>query len=116
MTAQMQSAVPCDGCTRRCHNDLVRLLPGDNESQYLTQPHPALRGQLALAHKPNGDCVYLGERGCTIHDTKPRMCREMDCRNLARRFTFTQARKLSASGRLPLVVWQRGKQLLRDAE
>jgi hypothetical protein len=110
------SAVPCNGCRRCCQDgDLIRLLPGDVETRYLTQPPPHQRGQLALQHKPNGDCIYLGETGCTIQDTKPRMCREMDCRTLARRLTFTQARKLAAQGRLPLLVWRRGRELLRKA-
>lgn len=34
----------------------------------------------ALAHKPNGDCVYLGTRGCTIHSWRPSLCRAFDCR------------------------------------
>ena len=34
----------------------------------------------ALAHKPNGDCVYLGARGCTIHSWRPSLCRAFDCR------------------------------------
>jgi len=34
-----------------------------------------------------GDCIYLGEKGCTIHDTKPEWCRTFDCREL---FTSTE--------------------------
>lgn len=30
----------------------------------------------------NGQCVYLGDEGCTIHDTRPDKCRKFDCREL----------------------------------
>lgn len=33
-----------------------------------------------LKHKPNGDCVYLDENGCSIHDHAPWVCRMFDCR------------------------------------
>jgi hypothetical protein len=102
----------CAGCTKCCRGDLVRLLPADNPDQYLTFPHPVLQGQLALQHKPNGDCVYLGESGCLIHTTKPIICQEMDCRNIAKNLTFTQARKLDDRGLLRLEVWKQGKTLL----
>lgn len=106
--------VPCGGCTRCCHNDAVRLLPSDESSQYQTEPHPYMPGALMLAHAANGDCVYLGSHGCTIHGTKPLMCREMDCRRIAQAITWTQARKLEARGGLRMDVWRRGKELLRS--
>ena len=105
--------VSCGGCTRCCHNDAVRLLPSDDLSRYKTAPHPYISEARMLAHAPNGDCVYLGLGGCTIHDTKPMMCREMDCRRIAQAITWTQARKLNARGVLRLDIWRRGKELLR---
>lgn len=33
-----------------------------------------------LAHKANGECVYLGKKGCTIHDRAPIVCKAFDCR------------------------------------
>jgi Fe-S-cluster containining protein len=108
-----QYAVPCNGCTLCCHRDAVRLLPADDASKYQTQPHEYMPGQLMLAHKPNGDCIYLGTHGCTIHETKPQMCREMDCRNLANAISWTQARKLQAKGAFKMTVWRRGKDLLK---
>ncbi len=102
--------VPCNGCVRCCRGDAIRLLPGDDESRYQTVPHDWMKGHRMLDHKPNGDCVYLGERGCTIHEWKPRMCREMDCRNVATSLSFTQARKHGI-----VMVWQRGKELIKEA-
>jgi hypothetical protein len=110
--------VPCGGCTRCCHGDAVRLLPGDDQDRYQTAPHPFLAGARMLAHAPNGDCVYLGTDaegvpGCTIHDHRPLQCREMDCRLLAASLNYTQARKLAGKRKIPLAVWSRGRELLK---
>lgn len=111
--ATTDRTVPCNGCTLCCHNDLVRLLPGDDETRYLTEPHPLFQGQRMLAHKPNGDCIYLNEFGCGIHGYAPRQCREMDCRVIASRVTWTQARKIA---HFNMRVWRRGKDLLKQTE
>ena len=102
----LETVVPCNGCTACCRGDAIGLLPADDPSQYLTEPHARLAGQLMLAHKPNGDCVYLADAGCSIHDRSPQMCREMDCRTIARKIGYTDARKMGI-----IVVWRRGKQL-----
>lgn len=102
------SAVPCNGCTRCCERGgMVRLLPADNPADYQTEPHPLARGQLMLAHKPNGKCIYLAEKGCSIHDRKPQMCREMDCRGIARSIGIEQARILGV-----VHVWRKGRELI----
>jgi len=55
---------------------------GDDETKFRTEDY---NGQRVLAHKDNGDCVYLDrETGCTIHDDAPAICREFDCRTLLR--------------------------------
>lgn len=106
------SAVPCNGCTLCCHNDAVRILPHEDAAQWQTVPHPWMVGARALAHKPNGDCVYLTATGCSIQETKPQICRDMDCRVIAQRISWTTARKMDADGRLPIKVWRRGRDLL----
>ena len=106
--------VPCNGCTRCCHGDAMRILPHEDASQWATEPHDRLSGARMLAHKPNGDCYYLGERGCSIQQTKPQMCMEMDCRKIAQRISWTQARKLSEKGALSFDVWTRGRVLLAE--
>lgn len=105
--------VPCNGCTLCCHGDAVRILPHEDPGKWLTEPHPFVAGARMLAHAPSGDCIYLGPTGCTQHHDKPQQCREMDCRRLAASITFTQARKMSAQGALPITVWNRGRELLR---
>ncbi len=103
--------VPCNGCTRCCHGDAIRLLPGDDHTLYEIEPHQSDPKQLMLAHKPNGDCIYLGHEGCSIHETKPIMCKTMDCRLIAENITYTQARKMK---NLPFPIWQKGKELLKQ--
>ena len=100
-------SVPCDGCRRCCLGDAVRLMAGDDWQSYRTEPHPFYAGCLMLAHKPSGECVYLGEDGCTIHERRPVQCRTMDCRTLAAQFSYTRARKMN----VPLPVWRRGREL-----
>lgn len=103
--------VPCNGCTVCCQNyDLVRLFPFEDPYKWKTEPHPFKEGSLMLAHKPNGDCYYLSHTGCTIQDDKPQMCQKMDCRLIASRLNYTQARKHSG---VNMVVWRKGKELLR---
>jgi hypothetical protein len=104
--------VPCNGCTFCCQGDAIRILPEDDAASYLTEPHPVLRGVVMIAHKPNGDCIYLGERGCTIHDRAPSLCRSADCRTIARRLSFEEARQMHMLGRLDIRVWDRGRELL----
>lgn len=114
------STVPCNGCTLCCHGDVIRFLPGEDPSQYQTEPMmvrpgrglplKSVPGQVMLAHKLNGDCIYLADSGCSIHERKPRVCREMDCRNLARSMGLTEARRHGIT-----LIWQRGKDLLRKA-
>lgn len=86
------SAVPCNGCTRCCHGDAVRLLPHEDLTQYQVEAHPYFSG----AYMPS----------------KPQQCREMDCRLLGA-MTFTHARKLAKRRGLPLRVWRKGRELLR---
>jgi Fe-S-cluster containining protein len=107
--------VPCNLCTRCCQGDAIRLLPMDDADSYLTESHPYFPGALMLAHKPNKDCIYLVQDGCSIHSRRPQQCREMDCRLLAERITYTQARKLSKTNQLKFPVWQRGKELLKQS-
>lgn len=106
-------SVPCGGCTRCCQRDMVRLLPADDASQYQTEPHPLKKGELMLAHKPDGSCVYVTDTGCSIHGSQPLMCKQMDCRQIAAVFGYTVARKYARAGKLPMPVYERGRELLR---
>ena len=104
------SSVPCNGCRRCCIGDGVRILPHEDASQWETVPHFLGLRHRMLAHKGNGECIYLGPDGCTIHDKpRPQLCEEMDCRRIAMGATFTQARALNI-----VRIWRRGKELLEE--
>lgn len=67
-----------------------------------------------LAHKDNGDCVYLGPTGCTIQHVKPQQCYEMDCRRIvvgAR--SKSRLARLVDQGALSPEVVERGRELLK---
>jgi Fe-S-cluster containining protein len=100
--------VPCNGCTLCCKGDAIRILPQDDPLKYQTVPHERFPGHLMLDHKPNGDCIYLTPEGCAIHDDKPQMCKELDCRILARKFKRKDLERFS----LPVRVWNKGRSLI----
>lgn len=104
--------VPCNGCTLCCQGDAVRLEPDDLKMNYRTEPHPYIPGALMIAHKPNGECIYLDEHGCSIHNRAPSLCRVADCRSLAVRLSLAEAMKLHSMGRLDFRVWDQGHKLL----
>ena len=104
--------VPCNGCTLCCQGDAVRLEAEDRALDYQTEPDPYIPGALMIAHKPNGDCIYLTEKGCRIHDRAPSLCRSADCRSLALKIEFEVARNLHLQRRLDLRVWDQGHKLL----
>lgn len=105
-------AVPCQGCRLCCQGDAVRLEDEDLNRGYETEPHPYIPGALMIAHKPDGDCVYLDENGCTIHGRAPALCRAADCRSLALAYDLRTAQTLHMMGRLNFDVWDRGNQLI----
>jgi hypothetical protein len=78
-------AVPCGSCQHCCTHEWIFLRPeeGDVAEIYETvdiiSPATGLPAK-ALAHKPNGDCIYLSGSGCTIHGRHPAVCRAFDCR------------------------------------
>ncbi len=71
--------VPCGSCTACCRGPdrELRLGPEDDPNDWDTYEQ---RGGYYLARKENGDCLYLGDEGCTIYEKRPVVCREFDCR------------------------------------
>jgi len=60
-------------------NNYIKPEFGDRARDYQTEEY---NGKTILAHKENGDCIYLEESGCSIHGQQPYVCRTMDCRRL----------------------------------
>jgi Fe-S-cluster containining protein len=99
--------VPCNGCTLCCRDHhLVLLFPeyGDDVASYETQ---MIGGAHALKMKENGDCIYLGEGGCSIHERVPGVCREFDCRAL---FATSSRAERRAMGDGERAVYKAGRQ------
>lgn len=100
-----RASVPCNGCRLCCINDMIVLHPeeGDDPASYETERirHP-LTGEpaLMLKHKPNGECIYLGASGCTIHDRAPLICRKFDCRKMYLRFSRAERKRMIRAGLL----------------
>jgi uncharacterized protein len=110
--------VPCAGCTACCQNDLLFLHPelGDDASTYETMPatNPITgRAGLALKHKKEGGCIYLGNGGCTIHDRAPAICREFDCRrfylSFMKQYDRSERRRIIKNGMVGKNVIEAGK-------
>ena len=70
------STLQCGRCTACCKRELVPLMEGDDMSLDAV----LFQGMHVLRHKENGDCIYLGKRGCKIYDRRPQICKAFDCR------------------------------------
>jgi Fe-S-cluster containining protein len=77
--------VPCKGCIECCRSGQGLFLhpdQGDDVDSYRTRTVTDTNGKsvFVLETTSQGACVYLGERGCTIYDRRPLLCRSFDCR------------------------------------
>jgi uncharacterized protein len=119
------AVVPCNGCTACCQKDLLFLHPemGDVEANYETEPafNPLTgRWGLALRHKANGECIYLGQGGCTIHGRAPAICQEFDCRRFyqafVQRYDRPTRRRMVREGQVGKAVIEAAKARLHTLE
>jgi hypothetical protein len=89
--------VPCGACSACCHypgivvdekRDRKRL------AHLLTERSP--NGELVLQRCSDGACVHLGDRGCTVYEQRPAVCRTFDCRVFAAMGLVEQGRATNA--------------------
>jgi Fe-S-cluster containining protein len=76
-----QTEVPCGACTECCRTGQGLFLhpdQGDDVASY--QVRQVADGAFVLATTQEGACVYLGDKGCTIYERRPLICRTFDCR------------------------------------
>lgn len=108
--------VPCGDC-RLCCRLMTPILPekGDNPAHYQTAIclTPGKPPYLILDRNPNGDCVYLGQDGCTIHDRAPWTCRTFDCRQLFLNSDRAGRRLAVKRGEVDKRIFDRGRELLK---
>lgn len=111
------SAVPCSGCTLCCRGDIIMLFPDSGdvvetyEAEEWTLPGTDERGHL-LKKGADGNCVYLGDGGCTIRERKPAICRAFDCRKWFQSATRVERRFMVKHGLAHKAIFDRGRELL----
>jgi Fe-S-cluster containining protein len=67
---------------------------------------------MILNRKDNGECIYLGADGCTIHDRAPWVCRTFDCRELYKASDRVGRRIAIKRGDMTKEIFDRGRELL----
>lgn len=111
--------VPCGSCRLCCRADVIMLLPeeGDDVASY---EHEILRlpeGVGAVVKKgADGNCIYLGVDGCTIHDRAPAICRIFDCRRWFLSKTRPERRRLVKAGMADKEIFEAGRERLHTLE
>jgi hypothetical protein len=115
-----RSDVPCGKCQLCCKTLIVPLsLEEVDSGQYLWAWITTREGKRlghALRRKPNGDCVYLGENGCTIHGHAPHVCQRFDCRELFLKSDRAGRRQAVKSGKLPKALFDKGREMLEASK
>jgi Fe-S-cluster containining protein len=106
------ATVPCGDCHLCCKSEVLALMPdeGDDvasyEHEYIDLPMARVP---VLKHKPNGDCIYLGESGCTIHDRAPVICKIFDCRRWFLSHSRAERRRMIAGSFATKAVFAAGR-------
>jgi Putative zinc- or iron-chelating domain len=76
--------VPCAGCSACCY---YAGIPVDKKRDRRRLLHLLTErdrdGELVLQRRADGACVHLGDRGCTVYEHRPAVCRNFDCRAFA---------------------------------
>lgn len=76
--------VPCGDCSACCY---YAGIPVDKKRDRKHLPHLLTErthdGELVLQRRSDGGCIHLGDRGCTIYEHRPAVCRTFDCRAFA---------------------------------
>jgi hypothetical protein len=79
--------VPCGACNGCCKSSYFIHVGPDERDALATIPSKLLfaapglpKGHLILGHVENGCCPMLVAEKCSIYDSRPRTCRDYDCR------------------------------------
>jgi len=104
--------VACGSCNLCCKKARIPILQSyDDANAYQTE---FLGGVLCLQHKPNGDCIYLGDAGCTIYDKRPAVCRKYSCVTHYKSLTKSQQKEAVRVGLVSEAVLRAGRQRLAE--
>jgi Fe-S-cluster containining protein len=111
--------VPCGSCRACCRHDLIPLIPegGDLVWAYQHDVIATSAGPAAfLRCATNGDCIYLGRDGCTIHGRAPAVCKAFDCRYLVHGKTGAELRAMINSGMASKTILSAGRERLETLD
>lgn len=78
--------MPCNGCTACCKSNQGLFLHPEQGDEVESYRHRVVTDRATgkpvflLATEADGQCVYLGQSGCTIYGRRPLLCRGFDCR------------------------------------
>lgn len=74
---------PCRPCANCCTNVIIRVKEEDilrwkkeNRQDILLCLEEISPGAVFMIRKKNGECIFLTEKGCSIHSTRPKVCRD----------------------------------------
>jgi hypothetical protein len=74
---------PCWPCANCCTNVIIRIKAEEinrwkDENRYdiLLCLEEITEGAVFVIRKKNGECIFLTEKGCSIHSTRPEVCRK----------------------------------------
>lgn len=111
MTHQ-RADVPCGDCRLCCRSDVIMLLPDEGDVvesyEHIVVDLPEGRGAI-LKKGADGNCIYLGPEGCTIHDRAPLICRVFDCRRWFLSKTRIERRAMVKSGLADADIFEAGR-------
>lgn len=128
MTIYPTEHVACNGCTACCKREAIILVPEDTDPLLIAacdeipspDPYSDAPTTRVLRHRPNGDCVFLGERGCMIYDQRPAMCRTFSCvkfvEKVLSRLSPSKLRRAMRAGEFDEEVWDAGVARLQRKE
>jgi len=73
---------PCWPCANCCTDVIIRVTAEDigrwkeeQRQDILLCLEEITAGAVFMIRKKNGECIFLTEKGCTIHSTRPKVCR-----------------------------------------
>lgn len=120
MTTYPTEHVDCNGCRACCRREAIILIPEDTDPLLLAacdvidapNPYSDEATTRVLRHRDNGDCVFLGERGCMIYAQRPVMCRTFSCVKFVQKamanMSTSKLRKRIRAGEFDSAVWNAG--------
>lgn len=115
-----RASVPCNGCNLCCRGEAIILLAdeGDDIASYehVLVDIPGLPPQAVLKKGADGNCIYLGPTGCTIHDRAPKICKHFDCRGWYLSKTRAERRRMISQGHASKEIFDAGRARLKTLQ